>query len=55
MREVYRLNKSDFYLTLGEGKLLLAFIYFSKKKEEYASIEKSIKVHLVSVSANKMA
>lgn len=46
MREVYRLNKNEMYLKLGERKLLLAFIYFSKKNEDYASIEKSIKFQL---------
>ncbi len=49
MREVYRLNKNEFYLKLGEGKLLLAFIYFSRKKEDYSSIEKSIKFQLETV------
>ncbi len=46
MREVYRLNKNEMYLKLGERKLLLAFIYFSRKNEDYASIEKSIKFQL---------
>lgn len=46
MREVYRLNKNELYLKLKDQKCLLAFIYFSKKKEDYAAIEKSIKSQL---------
>ncbi len=46
MREVYRLNKNELYLKLGVQKCLFAFIYFSKKKEDYAFIEKSIKSQL---------
>jgi ribonuclease P protein component len=46
MREVYRLNKNELYLKLGDSKRLLAFVYFSKKKETYALIEKSMKAQL---------
>lgn len=53
MREVYRLNKSELYLKLGERKLLLAFIYLSRKEEDYASIEKSIKFQLEMVVAEE--
>lgn len=44
MREVYRLNKGPFYedLKLNDKKFLVAFIYISKKQEEYSAIEKSI-------------
>lgn len=46
MREIYRLKKNELYLQLGERKLLLAFIYFSRKEEDYASIEKSMQLQL---------
>lgn len=42
MKEIYRLHKGEWYLKLGYNQYLLAFIYFSKKIEEYAVIEKSI-------------
>ena len=44
MREVYRLNKAPFYeeLKSTNRKLIVAFIYVSKKQEEYPAIEKSI-------------
>lgn len=44
MREVYRLNKHSFYedLVSKEKKLLIAFIYISKKQEDYPAIEKAI-------------
>ncbi len=55
MREVYRLNKSDLYTRLGERKFLLAFVYFSKKQEDYAAIEKSITSQLERLSVETNA
>lgn len=44
MREVYRLNKSQFYGNLVEKnkKMILAFIYISKKEEDYQTLEKAL-------------
>lgn len=44
MREVYRLNKQSMYgaLESKKTKVLLAFIYTGKKKEEYSVIEASL-------------
>lgn len=44
MREVYRLYKSEWYASVVEKnkKVLLAFIYISKKEEDYQAIEKAI-------------
>jgi len=44
MREVYRLNKSVFYESLIEKnkKMILAFIYISKKEEDYQALEKAL-------------
>ncbi|MCU0359341.1 MAG: ribonuclease P protein component [Bacteroidia bacterium] len=53
MREIYRLNKNEMYLKLGDNKHLLAFVYFSKKKESYALIEKNMKAQLDEVAVGK--
>lgn len=44
MRESYRLAKGSFYegLRSKDKKMLVAFIYISKKQENYPAIEKSI-------------
>ncbi len=41
MRESYRLQKSEFYLSIGATKLNLAFLYYSSKAEEYEAISKA--------------
>lgn len=44
MREVYRLNKAKMYgqLQSRDKKMVMAFIYTSKKKEQYKDIERSM-------------
>lgn len=49
MREAYRKQKPEFYTALGEKKKLLAFIYYSKKPEKYALIERAIKSQLLKI------
>ena len=41
-REAYRLHKHELYQKLKDDKKLLAFVYTSKKEENYREIEKSI-------------
>jgi len=53
MREVYRLHKNDLYIALGKNKKLLAFIYFSKKQENYSVIEKSMLSQLEVMKSEK--
>lgn len=45
MKEAYRLCKSDFYNSLAQTnkKIILAFIYTAKKKEDFLTIENSVK------------
>lgn len=45
MREAYRLNKTVFYdqLQNANKKLIIAFIFTSKKAEDYATIERATK------------
>jgi len=43
MKEIYRLNKNDFYQNLGDKKLAVMFIYVAKEILPYSTIEKSIK------------
>ncbi len=45
MREAYRLNKSALYENLlsADKKLSMAFIFISKKEEDYLTIESSTK------------
>ncbi len=42
MREAYRLQKSDFYKTVGITKLNLAFLYYGNKTEEYDTVFKAV-------------
>ena len=44
MRESYRLNKNSFYevLKMENKKMIVAFIYTSKKAEEYAIINAAV-------------
>ena len=42
MREAYRLQKGDFYKTIGVTKLNLAFLYYGTKTEEYDTISKAV-------------
>lgn len=44
MRESYRLNKSSFYEVLNSEnkKMIIAFIYTSKKAEEYSIINAAV-------------
>lgn len=44
MREVYRLNKQNLYSILEAKKIkvLMAFIYTGKKKEDYSAIEAAV-------------
>ena len=46
IREAYRLSKNDFYLHLGDKKLVVAFLYTEKKISDYATIEKGVKMAL---------
>lgn len=50
MKEVYRKSKGAFYAELGDKKKLIAFIYYSKKAENYSVIEKAIQSHLKKMS-----
>ena len=43
MREVYRLNKSNFYDALGEKQIAVFFIFTRKTIPEYSQIDASIK------------
>lgn len=43
MREVYRLNKSDFYSEITTHKIDLMFIYLSNEELDYSAIETNIK------------
>ena len=45
MREIYRLNKPEFYeiLTQKNTKIALLFVYLSDKTEDYKDIEKNMK------------
>ncbi len=51
MREAYRIHKHAFYDGIGVNKKILAFIYFSKKQEDYNVIEKSIIAQLEIIKA----
>ncbi len=42
MREAYRLQKADFYTTIGVTKLNLAFLYYGNKTEEYDMVFKAV-------------
>jgi ribonuclease P protein component len=42
MKESYRLNKSVFYQSIGLRKLQVAFIYTSRKAEEYSMINAAV-------------
>ncbi len=55
MKEVYRVNKNELFqsLELSGNKLLLAFLYTGKKKEEYAIIEIAIKTLIKNVIKRK--
>ena len=41
MREAYRLQKGEFYISLGYYKLDLAILYYGNKSEEYDIIYKA--------------
>ena len=43
MREVYRLNKSNFYDAIGEKQVAVFFIFTGKTISEYRQIETAIK------------
>jgi ribonuclease P protein component len=57
MREAYRLNKHDFYEQLPHFQLNFTLIYIAKEKNEYALIEKKLKLTLqklvTEISASK--
>lgn len=46
IREAYRLSKNDFYIHLEDKKLVIAFLYTEKKKSDYTTIEKGVKIAL---------
>lgn len=46
MRESYRLNKAEFYSALQNQTLNICFIYIAKEINEYAFIEKKMKLAL---------
>lgn len=59
-KEAYRLNKSIIYddaqvLTIENKQVKLAFIYISKKEEEYSTIEKGVKKALVAIKTRLTA
>ena len=41
MREAYRLQKGEFYLSIGAYKLDLAVLYYANKAEDYDAISKA--------------
>lgn len=41
MREAYRLQKGEFYVSIGSYKLNLAILYYGNKTEEYDTIFKA--------------
>jgi ribonuclease P protein component len=41
MREAYRLQKGEFYISLGPYKLDVALLYYANKTEEYDTIFKA--------------
>jgi ribonuclease P protein component len=41
MREAYRLQKGEFYLSLGAQDLNLALLYYANKAEDYDAISKA--------------
>ena len=43
MREAYRLQKPEFYNSVGENKIAMMFIYIAKDKLAYSEIEKGMK------------
>ena len=51
MREVYRLNKSLIYNTLGDNRIEIALVYSSKTIHDYQTIEHAIKKVLEQISA----
>jgi len=42
MREAYRLQKNEFYISAGSSKLDLALLYYGNKTEEYDIIFKAM-------------
>ncbi len=42
IREAYRLGKNDFYMQLGDKKIILALLYTDKKEVDYDTIEKGL-------------
>jgi ribonuclease P protein component len=42
MREAYRLQKGEFYLSIGSCQLDLAILYYANKSEEYDTISKAM-------------
>lgn len=55
MREAYRINKNDLYVSLNEKglKISCAFIYMGGKLDTYAVIQKAL-IDLLNQSVNKL-
>lgn len=51
MREVYRLNKSLIYNSLGNHRIEIAVVYSSKTIHDYQTIENAVKKVLKQISA----
>ena len=51
MREVYRLNKSPTYNSLGNHRIEIAVVYSSKTIHDYRTIENGVKKILEQISA----
>ena len=43
MREAYRLNKHKLYASVGDQKMVVAFVYIGKQTESFSRIEKALK------------
>jgi ribonuclease P protein component len=52
IREAYRLQR---HLLQSESKLLIAYIYTAREKEDYGMIEKSLVKTLYSISAKRIS
>ena len=50
MREVYRLNKQELYQKLGNVRVLIALVYYSKKSEPYDQLKRAISSLLKEIS-----